>query len=87
MASAAPRLSPDTITVRMPRAFSAAKASRAPGLGSSPKAINARSANPSVTRWATADTVAPSRCNASARSDNGPRPTPSSCIQRRLPTR
>ena len=43
--------------------------------------------NPSVTRWATADTVAPSRCNASARSDNGPRPTPSSCIQRRLPTR
>jgi hypothetical protein len=48
MARAAPRLSPEIITVRMPRARSAASASRAPGLGSSPKAISACSGQPLV---------------------------------------
>ena len=40
-----------------------------------------------ATRSATADTVAPSACSVAARSASGPRSTPSSCIQRRLPTR
>ena len=44
MASAAPRLSPEIITVLMPRARRAASASLAPGLGSSPKASRARKA-------------------------------------------
>ena len=87
MVSAAPRLSPDIITVRMPRAFSAASASRAPGLGSSPKASSACSARPLSVRTATADTVAPSACSCWARSASAAMSTPSSCIQRRLPTR
>ena len=87
MARAAPRLSPEIITVRMPRARSAASASRAPGLGSSPKAKIARRANPSVVRSARADTVAPSFCRLFARSASAPSPTPNSSIQRRLPTR
>ncbi|OQC04615.1 MAG: hypothetical protein BWX79_02464 [Alphaproteobacteria bacterium ADurb.Bin100] len=71
----------------MPRARSAASAACAPGLGSSPKAINARSTSPSVVRSAMADTVAPCCCSSVARAASGLSATPSSSIQRRLPIR
>ena len=85
MASAAPLLSPEIITMRMPSARNAASASFAPGFGSSPNARTPASCNAPLVRWTTADTVAPCACRAAARSDNSPRPTPSSCIQRKLP--
>ena len=87
MARAAPRLSPEIMTMRRPRARRAASAWRAPGLGSSAKAISARSTRPSGRRSASADRVAPPCCRRSASACKGPRPTPSSFIQRRLPIR
>jgi hypothetical protein len=95
MARAAPRLSPEIITVRMPRAFSAASASRAPGLGSSPKASSASTSKPLRRAPGHGRHVAPSlqrqrSCAsgpalASALASPAATGTPSSCIQRRLP--
>ncbi|MDT4842085.1 hypothetical protein FQZ97_759720 [compost metagenome] len=92
MASAAPRLSPDTMNRRRPCARSPASAAAAPGLGSSANASRASGAHsfapsgPPSPCAASTDTVAPSSCNTCARSASGPRLAPSSPIQRRLPS-
>ncbi|MDT4855291.1 hypothetical protein FQZ97_896360 [compost metagenome] len=88
MAIAAPRLSPDTMNSRMPAARNSAMAAAAPALGSSPKASKANGDQPGApAAWLTsAETVDPCCCKACARSDSGPRSTPSSSIQRRLPS-
>jgi hypothetical protein len=85
MACAAPRLSPEIMTTRMPRARKVARASDAPGLGSSANAIRARKDKPCPVRSAMAETVAPSACNPVALAGIGCKSTPSSSIQRRLP--
>ena len=85
MASAAPRLSPESITVRMPRARRAASACFAPGLASSPNAISASSVKPVGLRSASAETVAPSTRNCVTCTSMSPKATPSSFIQRKLP--
>ena len=87
MARAAPRLSPEIMTMRRPRARKEARASRAPGLGSSAKAISARSTRPSGRRSASADKVAPPFCRRSASLCKDPRLTPKSSNQRKLPIR
>ena len=87
MARAAPRLSPEIMTMRRPRARKEARASRAPGLGSSAKAISARNTRPSGRRSASADKVAPPFCRRSASLCKDPRLTPKSSNQRKLPIR
>ena len=87
MARAAPRLSPEIMTMRRPRARNEARASRAPGLGSSANAISARSTRPSGRRSASADKVAPPFCRRSASLCKDPRLTPKSSNQRKLPIR
>ena len=87
MARAAPRLSPEIMTMRRLRARKEARASRAPGLGSSAKAISARNTRPSGRRSASADKVAPPFCRRSASLCKDPRLTPKSSNQRKLPIR
>ena len=89
MASAAPRLSPLTITVRTPRACSASMAARAPSLGASAKATRARACGTAASSAASqaTETVAACACCAWAAASKGFKSTPSSRIQAQLPMR
>ena len=84
MASAAARLSPEIITVRMLAACSCAMASRASDLGSSPKtsSASARGAAPGAPDSASTESVAARASGGTGRASSA---APSSPIQRRLP--
>ena len=83
-ASAAPRLSPEIITLRMPMAARRATASRAPGLTVSPKAITPSTAVSSISH----DTLRPAACSVAARSASAAGATmPPSASSRALPRR
>ena len=86
MTSAAAWLSPEIMTSFRPLLRNAASACAAPGLGSSPNAINNKPCTPSEFRSAKADKVAPVASNSCTSAAQMPGSMPSWCNQRRLPS-